>query len=105
MKFKARVEVKLRRSDFDPEAETVRRSLVDLNFPVTGTKISKIYDITIDAKTKKDAEATAKQMCIRLLANPSKDDYKFDVEELKGEEEQEEGKEQVGGSVSDQSAS
>lgn len=99
LKFKARVEVKLRRSDLDPEAETVRRSLVDLNFPVTGTKISKVYDITIDAKTKKDAEATAKLMCSRLLANPSKDDYKFDVEE------EEKGEEQVGGSASDQSAS
>ena len=97
MKFKARIEVKLRRSDLDPEAETVRRSLVDLNFPVTGAKISKVYYITIDTKTKKDAETIAKLMCSRLLANPSKDDYKFDVEEEKGEEEG------VGGSVSDQS--
>jgi phosphoribosylformylglycinamidine synthase PurS subunit len=98
LKFRVRVEVKLKRSDLDPEADTVRRSLVDLNFPVSGTRISKVYDITIDAKTKKDAEATAKLMCSRLLANPSKDDYEFDIEE-------EEGKEQVGGSVSDQPAS
>jgi phosphoribosylformylglycinamidine synthase PurS subunit len=87
LRFKARIEVKLKRSDLDPEAETVRRSLVDLNFPVTATKISKVYAVTIDAKTKKDAEITAKLMCSRLLANPSKDDYKFSIEDEVGEEE------------------
>lgn len=83
--------MKLKRNELDPEAETVRKSLVDLNFPVTSTKISKIYMVTINGKTKKDAEATAKLMCARLLANPTKDEYKIEVEE-EGE---------VGGSVSD----
>ncbi|MHB1908897.1 MAG: phosphoribosylformylglycinamidine synthase subunit PurS [Nitrososphaerales archaeon] len=82
IKFKARIEVKLRRSEVDPEGETVKRSLIDLNFPVTSAKISKVYELSFEAKSKKDAEVMAKQICTRLLVNPTKDDYKIEVVEL-----------------------
>ena len=82
IKFKARIEVRLHRNEVDPEGETVKRSLIDLNFPVTSVKISKVYELSFEAKSKKDAETMAKQICTRLLVNPTKDDYKIEVVEL-----------------------
>ena len=82
MKFKARIEVRLRGDTVDPEGETIKRSLIDMNFPISGTKLGKIYELVLEAKTKKDAEGLAQLMCSRLLANPVKDEYEFSVEEV-----------------------
>ncbi len=80
MKFKGRIEVKLRRESADPESETVKKSLQDLNFQVSQVKVAKVYEVILEAASKKDAEAMVKTMCLRLLANPSKDEYSFEVE-------------------------
>lgn len=82
LKFKARIEVKLRRDSTDPESETIRKALLDLSFQVSQVKVSKVYEITVEAGTKKDAESIVRTMCARLLVNPSKDEFKFEVEPL-----------------------
>lgn len=82
MKFKARIEVRLRRDTTDPESETIKKSLKDLSFSVSSVKVIKVYEIAIEASTKKDAESTVKTMCARMLVNPSKDEFKFEVEPL-----------------------
>ena len=82
MKFKARIEVELRRDSTDPESETIKKSLFDLNFQVSQVKVSKVYEITLEAGTKKDAESIVRNMCTRLLVNPSKDEFKLEVEPL-----------------------
>ncbi len=84
MRFKARIEVRLRKDEIDPEAETVRKSLVDLNFPVSHVKIAKVYEVAVEANSKKDAESAARTMCSRLLVNPTKDEYKAEVVEVGG---------------------
>jgi phosphoribosylformylglycinamidine synthase subunit PurS len=81
-KFRARVEVRLRRQDYDPEAETVKKSLLDLNFPVSETKIAKVYEIGLDAASLKEAESIARLICLRLLVNPTKDEFKIEVAEV-----------------------
>lgn len=80
MKFKARIEVRLRKDTTDPESETIKKSLQDLSFQVSHVKVAKIYEISIDASTKKDAESVVKTMCSRMLVNPSKDEFSFEVE-------------------------
>jgi phosphoribosylformylglycinamidine synthase len=82
MKFKAIIEVKLRRDSTDPESETIKKSLLDLSFPVSQVKVTKVYEVVVEAGTKKDAEAIVKTICTRLLVNPSKDEFKFEVEPL-----------------------
>jgi phosphoribosylformylglycinamidine synthase subunit PurS len=82
LKFRARVEVSLRKDHTDPESETVKRTLLDLNFPVNGVRIRKVYEITVESDTKKDAETSVRAMCTRLLANPTKDEYEFEVEPI-----------------------
>ena len=82
MKFKARIEVRLRRDSLDPESETIKKSLIDLNFQVSQVKVAKVYEIMLEAASKKDAEVLAKTMCSRLLVNPTKDEYSFEVESV-----------------------
>jgi len=82
LKFKARVEVRIRRDQVDPESETIRKSLFDLGFQLSHLKTSKLYDIYLDAETKKEAENSIRSMCTRLLVNPVKDDYSIEVEQV-----------------------
>jgi phosphoribosylformylglycinamidine synthase subunit PurS len=79
VKFKATIDVRLRKDHQDPESETIKKSLQDLNFAVAGVRVAKVYEIIIESSSKKDAEATVKAMCSRLLVNPTKDEFEFEV--------------------------
>jgi phosphoribosylformylglycinamidine synthase PurS subunit len=83
MLYKARVEVSLKPGHSDPEGETTARSLRELAYPVHSVSVSKMYTITLKASSQKEAETKTDEMCKRLLANPTKDDYAFKVEEAK----------------------
>ncbi len=80
MRFRARIEIGLKKDHLDPESETIKRTLLDLNFPVTGVRTRKVYEVILDSGTKKDAEAAVRAMCSRLLVNPTKDEFRFEVE-------------------------
>ena len=82
MKFRARIEIGLKKDTVDPESETVKRTLLDLGFPVTTVRVSKVYEITIVSGSKKDADSIVRQMCSRLLVNPTKDEFNFQVEPI-----------------------
>lgn len=81
MKYRARVEVRLKLGHSDPEGETTRQSLAELNYPVTSVGVSKVFEITLNARSLVEAKKTVDEMCNRLLANPVKDDYRFEIEE------------------------
>jgi phosphoribosylformylglycinamidine synthase len=81
MKFKAIVKVSLKAGHSDPEGETTAKSLKELQYNVETVKVGKIYEITLNVKSKRDAEKQVDEMCRRLLANPTKDDYALAVEE------------------------
>jgi phosphoribosylformylglycinamidine synthase subunit PurS len=80
--FHARIRVTLKQREFDPEAETVTKSLRELGFVITKARVSKTYDLILQARTKKEAERLAKSACLKLLANPTKDDFEFEVSEI-----------------------
>ena len=82
MRFKARVEVRIRKDQLDPESETVRRSLFDLGFQLSQLRTAKVYEIHLEAQSKKEAETAVKTMCSRLLVNPVKDDFSVEVEQF-----------------------
>jgi phosphoribosylformylglycinamidine synthase len=83
MKFNARVEVALKPGHSDPEGETTKQSLSELNYRVTNVAVNKVYEILLDARNFEDAKKTVEEMCRRLLANPVKDNYRFEIEEAK----------------------
>jgi len=83
MLYKARVEVSLKSGHSDPEGETTTRSLRELAYLVRSVGVSKMYTITLEANSRSDAETKVESMCKKLLANPTKDNYTFQVEEAK----------------------
>ena len=83
MKYSVKVEVKFKQGLFDPEGEATKKSLQGLRFPVSDVKISKVFTIDAEANSSDEAKSIAEEMCKKLLANPNKDDYSIEVEEVK----------------------
>jgi phosphoribosylformylglycinamidine synthase PurS subunit len=83
MKYRAKIEVSLKPGHSDPEGETTARLLKELGYAVAAVNVSKVYNILIDAQTPKEVKAKAEEMCRRLLANPTKDNYTITLEEQK----------------------
>ena len=81
MKFHAVVYVSLKSGYSDPEGETTARALQGLGYKVTGVRSSKAYEISLESVSRKEAEAAVEEMCRRLLTNPTKDDYRFELRE------------------------
>ena len=83
MKYRAKIEVSLKPGHSDPEGETAARLLKELGYAVNAVDVSKVYTILLEAHTPKEAKAKAEEMCKRLLANPTKDNYTIAIEEQK----------------------
>jgi len=81
MEYIARVEVSLKPGHSDPEGETTKQSLVELNYPVKSVKVSKVYEVRLEASSLEEAKRRVEEMCRRLLSNPVKDNYVFQIEE------------------------
>jgi len=81
MKFRLRIEVGLKLGHSDPEGETTAQLLKELGYEVETANISKVYTITLEATSREEAKTRAEEMCKRLLANPTKDNYSVHVEE------------------------
>lgn len=75
MKFIAEVRIELKKGVMDAEGETVQKSLKLLGYPVDGVRSIRIYEILIDANSKKDAEKKIEDACRKLLANPVIQNY------------------------------
>jgi phosphoribosylformylglycinamidine synthase len=83
MKYRAKIEVSLKLGHSDPEGETAARLLKELGYAANAVNVSKMYTILLEAQTLSEAKAKAEEMCKRLLANPTKDNYTIAIEEQK----------------------
>jgi phosphoribosylformylglycinamidine synthase len=83
MKYRLRIEVGLKPGHSDPEGETTARLLKELGYKVDVVNVSKVYTVILKAETRREAETKAEELCKRLLANPTKDNYAILVEEEK----------------------
>jgi phosphoribosylformylglycinamidine synthase len=81
--YKAKIEVGLKPGHSDPEGEMTSQSLRELKYLVKSVGVSKVYAVIFEAISEKEAEKQIDEMCRRLLANPTKDNYKFEIEETK----------------------
>ena len=80
MKYCLRIEVSLKPGHSDPEGETTARLLKELGYRVEAANVSKVYSVILEAASERDANAKAEEMCKRLLANPTKDNYAIAIE-------------------------
>jgi phosphoribosylformylglycinamidine synthase len=83
MKYHLKIEVNLKPGHSDPEGETTARLLKELTYRVETVNVSKVYNVVLEAESMKEAKAKAEEMCKRLLANPTKDNYVISIEEKK----------------------
>jgi phosphoribosylformylglycinamidine synthase len=83
MKYRLKIEVSLKPGHSDPEGETTARLLKELGYRVEAVNVGKVYTVVLDAESRKEAEKKANEMCKRLLANPTKDNYAIVIEEEK----------------------
>ena len=83
MNFHATVYVSLKKGYSDPEGETTASALQGLGYNVTQVRSSKAYDVSFEAENREAAEAVLDEMCRRLLTNPTKDDYRFELREAR----------------------
>jgi len=83
MIYRAKVEVELKPGHSDPEGETTKQALIGLKYAVQSVGVSKVYQIVLEAKSLAEAKRLVDEMCRRLLANPVKDNYRFEIEEVK----------------------
>jgi len=83
MRYHLKIEVSLKPGHSDPEGETTARLLKELGYNVEKVNVSKVYSVVLEAESRREAETKAEDMCKRLLANPTKDNYAIVIEEEK----------------------
>lgn len=83
MKYRLKIEVSLKPGHSDPEGETTARLLKELGYKVERMNVSKVYSVVLEAKSREEARVKTEEMCKRLLANPTKDNYAIILEEEK----------------------
>lgn len=81
MRQRVRIEVNSKPGHSDPEGETTARMLKELGYLVETVNVGKVYHVLLNAKSKSEASDKAQEMCKRLLANPTKDDFIISIEE------------------------
>jgi phosphoribosylformylglycinamidine synthase PurS subunit len=81
MVYRAKIEVSLKSGHSDPEGEMTGQSLRELKYSVKSVSVSKVYDVYLEADSMEEAAKQVDEMCRRLLANPTKDNYRFEIEE------------------------
>ncbi|KYH36466.1 MAG: phosphoribosylformylglycinamidine synthase [Candidatus Bathyarchaeota archaeon B23] len=81
-RYLARVYVSLKSGYSDPEGETTARALRGLGYGVEEVRVSKVYEVVFEAEDRREAGELVEEMCRRLLTNPTKDDYAYELREM-----------------------
>jgi phosphoribosylformylglycinamidine synthase len=81
MKYRVHVRIVPRAGLLDPQGQAVEHALAVLGFKGAGdVRVGKAIELAVDAGSQDAAEAAARQMCERLLANPVTEDFSLTVE-------------------------
>ncbi len=81
--YLASIRVMLKPLVNDPQGLAVAGGLRDLGYDnVQSVRVGKRIEVTLDAPDAAAAEAAAREMCERLLANPVIEDFELDVAEV-----------------------
>jgi phosphoribosylformylglycinamidine synthase len=82
MTFRVHVRVMPRDGLLDPQGQAVEHALTALGFVEAGAvRVGRAIELAVAAGSRDEAEARARQMCDKLLANPVTEDYLLNIEE------------------------
>lgn len=79
MEHVVEVRVSLKKGALDAEGETVQKSLSLLRYPVRKVETVKVYRLTVEAGSNKEARELVESASKRLLANPVIQDFAITV--------------------------
>ena len=80
--MRIKVFVRPRQGILDPQGRAVEAALGNLGFAgVSDVHLGRYIVLALDAPSKAAAEESVRKMCEQLLANPTIEDYCFEVEQ------------------------
>ncbi len=80
--MKAKIHVTLKNGVLDVQGKAVAAGLAGLGFAGVGdVRVGRYVEVEMAAKSKAEAEAQAKQMCDKLLANTVIENYRVEIAE------------------------
>ena len=83
MRWKAKIEVTLRKEILDPQGAAVESVLRMLQYTrVTRVRVGKYIELVVEAPGREEAAGQVAEMCRRVLANPASEDYHFILQEV-----------------------
>lgn len=78
--MKARVFVTLKPSVFDPQGHTIAEALHSLGYAGVGdVRQGKYFELDLGVETAEEAEALAKEVADKVLANPVIESYRIEL--------------------------
>ena len=78
--MKAVVSIGFKPGVLDPEAQAIERALTSMGFEgVSGVRRTRVLEFELEAADRPSAEARAREMCERLLANPVIETYRVEI--------------------------
>jgi phosphoribosylformylglycinamidine synthase subunit PurS len=86
-RFHVEVRIKPRPGLLDPEGKAIHHALESLGYEgVADVRVGKVVDLELDAASAPEAEARAREMCRKLLANPVTEDFEVQILDSSGAE-------------------
>ncbi|HXG52971.1 MAG TPA: phosphoribosylformylglycinamidine synthase subunit PurS [candidate division Zixibacteria bacterium] len=80
--MRVKIFVSLKEGVLDPQGKAIERSLHALGHGgVQSVRTGKYLEIDLQAASREAAEASVREMCSQLLANPVIEDYRFEIQE------------------------
>ena len=81
-KFEIKIEVKFKPGVLDPQGETIKHALLNLDFKgIDSVKTGKLFRVTLEANSADEAIQTAEELADKLLANTVIEDFKVEIVE------------------------
>lgn len=81
-RFKATINVTLKKSVLDPQGQTVLHALGSLGFAeAKALRVGKFFELVLESADRPKAEARIREMCDKLLTNPVIEEYSFQLAE------------------------
>lgn len=80
-RFHVEIRVMPRGTLLDPQGNAVEHALAELDFSgISGLRVGRAIKFEFEGADRDSAESSAREMCIKLLANPVTEDYSITVE-------------------------
>jgi len=78
--FAVRIEVKFKPGVLDPQGETIKNALSNLNYSgIKSVKTGKLFNLALEADSADEALKTARDLADKLLANTVIEDYEVNI--------------------------